>query len=174
MIRKPRGGEWTVEETTQLRILAKSGLSQAEAASLIGRSLMSTKNKARKMSIGWSTYGKSWSNSEIVRLRQCAALGMTSFETGKELGRSARSIRAKASPLKISFAKFGEHHHACKVSTAQIPEILQLRCQGMTHKEIADRFSISSTRVSHILSLRSRYRETLAILNAMPVAGGKF
>lgn len=166
MIRKPRGGEWTVDQIAQLRVFAKSGISIPEAASLIGRSEMSLKNKMRKMSIRWITYGKKWSNSEIVRLSRYAAQGMTSAEIGKKLGRSARSVRNKASALKISLKKLGEHHHACKVSTAQVREMLQLKSKGMTHEEIAARFGISDCHVGHIVNLRLRFRETLQILNA--------
>lgn len=163
MVRKPRPGEWSEEETEKLRQYAREGLTQREAAERLGCNVRSVENRSRRAKIRWSGAKQPWAESEVAILRKLAP-SHTGASVAAALGRTTGSVERKALGLGVSFAKHGEALPWTKLGNDGIRQIFELRQEGLYEREIALRVGCSRSHVGTVLNLRSRWRESLPML----------
>lgn len=167
MVRKPRPNDWTKEEKDRLRQLAKSGLSQPEAASVLGKSHFALRAMAHRLNIRWGDGPGAWTSKEVGLLRKYARM-YTQEQAAELLGRGLPAVRTKASDLHISFRKYGESSPAAKLSTAQIADIFERHDTGALPSEIAKEVGVTTRTIYQIVNFESRYSESLPLVGAGP------
>lgn len=167
MVRKPRPTDWTADEVTRLRECAKSGMTQREAATALGRGHIAVKNKCTRLGIRWAQDARPWTNDEIALLGKVAST-QTVRHVADLLERSRPSVKWKIAELGIKFRKYGEAHPECKLPTAKLEELFELKKQGLTYQEIGDRLGVSAPTVGAIVRFEIRYRDSLPLLLEEP------
>ncbi|WP_024203989.1 DNA-binding protein [Escherichia coli] len=86
---------------------------------------------------GW----EKWCRAEIMILRQCAG-AMTVESIGYLIGRSESAVRTKARELGISLMLRGDFHQSVKIPQSSVEVIRQLHEQGISGREIAEKFEM--------------------------------
>lgn len=166
--RKPQPTDWTPEQLATLRRMAgKAPI--AEIAAAVGRSQKSVCNKAAelRLRLAFHVQRAEWSGSEIVALRAMRHTH-TLQQAAAVLGRSYGATHRKAWLEGISYMKRGTAHHLVKYSKSDIAQVVALREQGLSQKQISVQTGMSRSHASSILTMRSRYRETMQIYGELP------
>lgn len=166
--RKPQPTDWTPEQLDNLRRMAgKAPI--AEIAVTIGRTPNGVKVKARslRLSLATTRYCRPWSASEIATLRAMRNTHALQ-QVADMLGRSLESVSSKAKVERIAYRKHGEVHAVTKYSRETIEQVFQLREQGNTQSQIAERLGMCRQHVSGLLNFKTRYRETMQIYGELP------
>jgi len=165
--RKPRGGDWTPEQTQALRDMAGCA-PIADIAAATGRTPGAIYAHAAHIglrmagpTVGANHY-RAWTPDDIGHLRILSRTH-TRAEVAAILGRTLRSVIAQAGVQRISFVRYGERLERTRYSADTVQKIAKLEAQGVQPRRIAREFGVSLDYVYRISSRARRWHETLWI-----------
>ncbi|SKA16807.1 Uncharacterized protein conserved in bacteria [Vibrio cincinnatiensis] len=148
---------WTKDDISRLKSLYLQGLRSSEIAIAMGRSHDAVRSKLSRLCFSKYHY---YNRQEDFYIRRY--YGQKSLSTmAAHLGVSVTSLVDRATKkLNLKHRYSGENSHMAKLSDDDVELIRTLFEEGLTCRQIAEKFEISSSHVANIVNYRSRLKLT--------------